>query len=232
MIWLGIDTSNTPLSVAITKNGQTVVEIVQNVKLTHSVTAMPVIEELLAKVNIKPNEIDAIAVSEGPGSYTGIRIGVTIAKTLSWTLNKPLVGVSSLKVIAANANLFNGLICSLFDARRQNVYAGVYRGVHLGPVIEDHHCAIEDLLTNLKELDEQVIFVGQDVTIFEEIILEHLGENAIFAPKSLQLPRATKLIELAVEKPFLSKEEIHAFVPEYHRLAQAEAEWIKGQKKE
>ncbi|KGR76892.1 tRNA (adenosine(37)-N6)-threonylcarbamoyltransferase complex dimerization subunit type 1 TsaB [Ureibacillus manganicus] len=232
MIWLGIDTSNTPLSVAITKNGQTLVEIVQNVKLTHSVTAMPVIEELLAKVNMKPNDIDAIAVSEGPGSYTGIRIGVTIAKTLAWTLNKPLVGVSSLKVIASNANLFNGLVCSLFDARRQNVYAGVYRGIHMEPVIEDHHCTIVDLLTNLKELKEPVLFVGQDVTIFEEVIKEHLGEKALFAPKTLQLPRATKLIELAAEKPFQSMDEVQAFVPKYHRLAQAEAEWMKEQKKE
>ncbi len=230
MIWLGIETSNSPLSIAIVKDGQTLVEIVQNIKLTHSVTAMPVIEELLAKVNIKPNEIDAIAVSEGPGSYTGIRIGVTIAKTLAWSLKKPLVGVSSLKVIAANANLFNGLVCSLFDARRQNVYAGVYRGQQLDAIIEEHHFGMEELLQQLKEYNEPVMFVGLDVSNFEEQILEELGENAMFAPKTHHLPRASKLIELAMKEPFM--EDVHDFVPKYHRLAQAEAEWIKGQKKE
>ena len=79
------------------------------------------------KAGLEPADIDAIAVSEGPGSYTGARIGVTIAKTLAWTLGKPLVGVSTLKALAANALFFNGLICPIVDARRGNVYAGVYQ---------------------------------------------------------------------------------------------------------
>ncbi|CAM5206858.1 tRNA threonylcarbamoyladenosine biosynthesis protein TsaB OS=Ureibacillus acetophenoni OX=614649 GN=SAMN05877842_11662 PE=4 SV=1 [Ureibacillus acetophenoni] len=232
MIWLGIETSNSPLSVAIVKDGQTLVEIVQNNKLTHSVTTMPVIEELLAKANLKPNDIDAIAVSEGPGSYTGIRIGVTIAKTLAWTLNKPLVGVSSLKVIASNANLFNGLVCSLFDARRQNAYVGVYKGIELEPILKDNHCSMNDLLAQLKEYDEPVMFVGQDVSNFKALIVGELGERAVFAPTSLHLPRASKLIEIAIKESNTSVEDVHTFVPTYHRLAQAEAEWIKGQKKE
>ena len=96
--------------------------------INHSLRAMPAIEELFAKVGIAPTDIDAIAVSEGPGSYTGVRIGVTIAKTLAWTLGKPLIGVSSLKVLAANGLcILNGLICPLVDARRGNVYAGAYR---------------------------------------------------------------------------------------------------------
>lgn len=230
MIWLGIETSNSPLSVAVIKDGQLIVEIVENIKLTHSVTVMPTIEEVLAKVKIKPSEIDAIAVSEGPGSYTGLRIGVTIAKTLAWTLNKPLVGVSSLKVVAANANLFNGVICSLFDARRQNVYAGVYRGSQLESILDDHHYAMEDLLNRLKEFKEPVLFVGMDVIHFKEQIIEVLGDKALFATESLQLPRASKLIELAMKEPFI--EDVHTFVPGYHRLAQAEAEWLKEQKKE
>ena len=119
MIWLGIETSNAPLSVAIVKDGKVLVEVVQNVKLTHSVGAMPAIEEVFTKASLQPADIDAIAVSEGPGSYTGVRIGVTMAKTLAWSLQKPLVGVSSLKALAANARIFNGIICSLFDARRQ-----------------------------------------------------------------------------------------------------------------
>lgn len=231
MIWLGIETSNAPLSIAIVKDGQVLAEIVQNIKLTHSVTAMPTIEELFKKVNIKPVEIDVIAVSEGPGSYTGIRIGVTIAKTLAWTLKKPLVGVSSLKVLAANALLFNGLICTLFDARRQNVYAAVFKGNELESVVEDYHVHIDELLNRLKAFHEPVMFVGQDTANFKEKIMSELGEHAVFLQTSLNLPRASLLIDLAEKEQLPPIEAVHTFVPKYHRIAQAEAEWIKEQKK-
>ncbi|RKJ47443.1 tRNA (adenosine(37)-N6)-threonylcarbamoyltransferase complex dimerization subunit type 1 TsaB, partial [Butyricicoccus sp. 1XD8-22] len=176
--------------------------------------------------------IDAIAVSEGPGSYTGLRIGVTIAKTLAWTLEKPLVGVSSLSVLASNANLFNGLICAMFDARRKNVYAGVYKGQELNAVIDDHHTHIDYLLERLKELNMPILFIGSDIVYFKDQIAEQIGELAFFASPSINLPRASKLVELAAQKTLLSHDEIHTFVPTYHRLAQAEAEWIKEQKRE
>lgn len=153
MIWLGIDTANAPLSVAIVKDGQVLAEVTQNIKLTHSVGAMPAIEELFGRVNLKPADIDAIAVSEGPGSYTGVRIGVSIAKTLAWSLKKPLVGVSSLRALAANVSVFNGLICPLVDARRQNVYTALYEGAGLEEVMEDTHEHIDELLIKLKMFD-------------------------------------------------------------------------------
>ena len=232
MIWLGIETSNAPLSIAIMKDGQVLAEVVQNVKKTHSITAMATIEELINKANLKPNEIDAIAVAEGPGSYTGLRIGVTIAKTLAWTLKKPLVGISSLKILAANVQYFDGVICTLFDARRQNVYAAVYQGQQLETLISDHHSSIDQLLERLKQLDCPILFVGADVQIFEEKIIEQLGRNAIFASSSDALPRASHLITLAQQLPLTSIEEVHQFVPKYHRIAEAEANWIKEQKKE
>lgn len=231
MIWLGIETSNSPLSIAIVKDGQVVEEIVQNEKLTHSVTVMPKIEELFQKASLKPADIDAIAVSEGPGSYTGLRIGVTIAKTLAWTLKKPLVGVSSLQVLAANGQDFNGIICSLFDARRQNVYAAAYHGTSLDIIVKDHHNSIEGLLEQLKQLNEPVLFVGLDVESFNEKILAQLGDQANFAHSSLALPRGSKLIELAQKQPLPSVEAVHSFVPQYHRITEAEANWIKDQKK-
>lgn len=231
MIWLGIETSNAPLSVAIVKDGQVLAEIVQNLKLTHSVTCMPTIEQLMQKANLKPADIDGIAVSEGPGSYTGLRIGVTIAKTLAWSLKKPLVGVSSLKVLASNGDFYEGTICSLFDARRSNVYAAAYKGKDLELVIPEQHVSLELLLEQLKGLDEPTLFVGTDVYKFEEEIREKLVDNAKFAPPSLSLPRASKLIELAEKEQKIESETIHSFVPKYHRIAQAEADWIKEQKK-
>ncbi len=231
MIWLGIETSNSPLSIAIVKDGQVMEEVVQNEKLTHSVTVMPTIEELFQKANLKPAEIDAIAVSEGPGSYTGLRIGVTVAKTLAWTLKKPLVGVSSLQVLAANGAGFEGVICSLFDARRQNVYTAVYNGITLEPVIKDKHSSIDNLLEQLQELNKPVLFVGLDVENFKDKITAQLGDQAIFAQDSIDLPRGSKLIELAQRQPLPSIEEVHSFVPQYHRITEAEANWIKDQKK-
>ena len=230
MIWLGIETANAPLSVALVKDGKVLAEIVQNIKLTHSVGAMSAVEELFEKAGMKPSEIDAIAVSEGPGSYTGVRIGVSIAKTLAWTLQKHLVGVSSLKVLAANVRLFNGIICPLFDARRQNVYAAAYEGVTLNPIMEDMHDHIDGLLSKLQELQMPVLFVGTDVDVYKERIAEVLGEMAFVAPLANHLPRASELITLAMHQEIPSAEATHHFVPQYKRIAEAEANWMKEQK--
>lgn len=230
MIWLGIETANTPLSIAVVKDGKVVAEMVQNIKLTHSAGAMPAIEEILARIDVRPNDLDAIAVSEGPGSYTGVRIGVTLAKTLAWTLQKPLVGVSSLKTLAANAALYNGLICPIFDARRGNVYTAVYQGETLEALVEDHHAHIDDLLVRLKALEQPILFVGTDVDIFWENIVQILGEHAVLAPFSIDLPRATEVIHLATKMELPSVEATHHFVPQYKRIAEAEANWLKEQK--
>ncbi|MEK5433368.1 tRNA (adenosine(37)-N6)-threonylcarbamoyltransferase complex dimerization subunit type 1 TsaB [Lysinibacillus sp. FSL R7-0073] len=230
MIWLGIETANTPLSIAVVKDGKVVAEMVQNIKLTHSAGAMPAIEEILARIDVKPNDLDAIAVSEGPGSYTGVRIGVTLAKTLAWTLQKPLVGVSSLKTLAANAALYNGLICPIFDARRGNVYTAVYQGVTLEALMEDHHAHIDDLLVRLKALEQPILFVGTDVDIFWETIVQMLGDHAVRTPFSIDLPRATEVIHIATKMELPSVEATHHFVPQYKRIAEAEANWLKEQK--
>lgn len=230
MIWLGIDTANAPLSVAIVKDGKTLIEITQNIKLTHSVGAMPAIEELFERVQLKPSDLDAIAVSEGPGSYTGVRIGVSIAKTLAWSLKKPLVGVSSLKTLAANVSMFNGLICPLVDARRQNVYTALYEGTTLEEVMEDTHEHIDELLIKLKMFDRPVLFVGTDVEIYKEHIEERIGSLALYAPLSQSLPSASEVIRLASEMPLPSVEDTHHFTPQYRRIAEAEANWLKEQK--
>ncbi|GLC90204.1 tRNA (adenosine(37)-N6)-threonylcarbamoyltransferase complex dimerization subunit type 1 TsaB [Lysinibacillus piscis] len=232
MIWLGIETANAPLSVAVVRDGTVVAEIVQNIKLTHSVGAMSAIEKVLATAGVQAKDIDVIAVSEGPGSYTGVRIGVTLAKTLAWTLQKPLVGVSSLQALAANSSLYNGLICPIFDARRGNVYAAVYQGVMLTEIIKDKHMAIEELLTKLQAMEVPILFVGADVDVFWDTIVAALGEKAQRAPLSHQLPRASEVIRLAIQQELPSIEATHHFVPQYQRIAEAEANWLKEQKHE
>ena len=228
MIWLGIETANAPLSVAVVKDGAVLAEVVQNIKLTHSVGAMPAIEELLQKAGVKPAELDAIAISEGPGSYTGVRIGVTIAKTLAWTLQKPLVGVSSVQSLAANAQLSSDVVCALFDARRQHVYAGAYEQGNA--IIEDAHMSIDQLLQLLDGLERNVLFVGSDVAMYWDTIVAALGERAQKAPLAFNLPRASQVVELAMQKSLPAIEDTHHFIPTYKRIAEAEANWIKEQK--
>ena len=230
MIWLGIDTSNAPLSVALVQDGKTLAEIVQNVKLTHSVGAMAAVEEVFKKAKLQPNMVDAIAVAEGPGSYTGVRIGVTIAKTLAWTLKKPLVGVSSLKVLAASGSYFDGAVCALFDARRQNVFGGVFTGEKMEPVIADTHASIEELLVQLKAVDKRILFVGTDVALFWDKIVETLGDQAVRAKGSDDLPRASNLIDLATNMELPPVKDTHHFVPQYRKIAEAEQNWINEQK--
>lgn len=232
MIWLGIDTANTPLSVAIVKDGEVITEENTSTKVNHSLRAMPAIEEAFKRANMTPDQIDCIAVSEGPGSYTGVRIGVTIAKTLAWTLQKPLIGVSSLQALAMNAQLHEGLVCPLFDARRNHVYAGLYEITkgHLHAQMEDQHLSIEALLTRVKELNRPVLFVGKDVSMYQELITEQLGDLALIAPYALNIPRASSLISLAEQLNV--SEEVHQFVPEYRRIAEAEANWLKAQGKD
>ena len=123
---LAIDTSNFTLGIALIDGNQVMGEYITNLKKNHSVRVMPAIETLLKDCDTLPKELDKIVVAKGPGSYTGVRIGVTIAKTLAWTLKIPLSGVSSLEALAANGRYFNGSISPLFDARRGQVYTGLY----------------------------------------------------------------------------------------------------------
>lgn len=147
-------------------------------------------------------------------------------------MQKPLVGVSSLKALAANARVANYAICSLIDARRQNVYAGVYETATLEPIVEDHHDHIDGLLQKLQQLEQPILFVGTDVDLYMEKIQQVLGDLAVRAPFTMDLPRASELIAIAQQMPLPTIEAVHNFVPQYRRIAEAEANWIKEQKKE
>lgn len=226
MIYLGIDTSNSPLAIALAKDDTIIIEETLNLKINHSLTAMPAIEEMMAKAKIKPAELTHIAVAEGPGSYTGVRIGLTIAKTLAWSLKIPLHMVSSLKVLAGNGQFFDGVICPLMDARRGTAFMGAYEGESLESLIPDQHSDVSEFLNKLKELGRPVLFTGIDIEIHEAVIREILGDRAFFAAPQNRLPRASNLIMLAKQS---AEQDIHHAVPEYRRITEAEANYIKAQ---
>ena len=163
---LAIDTSNLVMGIAVLDNGKVLGEYITNLKKNHSIRVMPAIEQLMEETGVKPADLDRIVVAKGPGSYTGVRIGVTIAKTLAWTLKKELVGVSSLEVLAQGGKYFGGYTVPLFDARRTQVFTGLYGNGDNGQlqtVLEDRIILLKDWLEELQKLEEKILFIGNDL---------------------------------------------------------------------
>lgn len=226
---LAIDTSNLVMGIALT-NGHTVVgEIITNLKKNHSIRVMPAIEALLADCDVKPSELDKIVVAKGPGSYTGVRIGVTIAKTLAWALNIPLVGVSSLEVLACSGRYFDGFISPLFDARRGQIYTGLYQfnKQKVETVEKDQIVLDVNWAKTIKAYEQPVLFIGNDLPLHREVLEKELKDQAVFANDVLNNPRPSELAFLGINK---ESDSIHSFVPNYVRLAEAEANWLAKQK--
>lgn len=227
---LAIDTSSYVMGVAVTEGERTLGEFITNIKKNHSIRLMPAIDQLMKEVDVSPKELEKIVVANGPGSYTGVRIGVTTAKTLAWSLGIPVIGVSSLAVMAQTGRLFQGIVSPIMDARRGQVYRGYY--VSDGWTIEEHESdklvMLTDWLDYLVKQEKQVLFVGQDVELHRSVIIERLGERAQFPPSATVLPRPSELAELGQQ--LTENRSPHEFVPNYHQLAEAEAKWKKAQK--
>ncbi|WP_059174229.1 tRNA (adenosine(37)-N6)-threonylcarbamoyltransferase complex dimerization subunit type 1 TsaB [Bacillus sp. FJAT-27445] len=224
---LAIDTSNYPLGVAVIDGDKVVAEYITNLKRNHSLRIMPAIESAMKEAEINPADLNKIVVAEGPGSYTGVRIGVTIAKTMAWTLGIPLSGVSSLEVMAMSGRYFQGYISPIFDARRGQVYTGLYKfeNSRIVSIEEDQLVLLDDWASKISGLTEKTLFIGNDVSLHKETIERIIGGKAVFAAPSEMNPRPSELAFLGKDKP---NAEVHSFVPNYIRLAEAEANWLKS----
>jgi tRNA threonylcarbamoyladenosine biosynthesis protein TsaB len=231
MTILAIDTSNYALGVALLEDDQVLGEYITNLKKNHSVRIMPAIQTLMSDCERVPADLTKIVVAKGPGSYTGVRIGVTIAKTLAWTLKLPLVGVSSLEILAAGiGRYFDGYVSPLFDARRGQVYTGLYqyKQSELITIEQDQLIMLADWVTHLTNGEKPILFVGNDVPIHQAVIEEVLGPKALFSAITEKNPRPSELALLGRDK---QGEDIHSFVPNYIRLAEAEAKWLESKGK-
>ncbi|KRN27428.1 hypothetical protein IV38_GL002080 [Lactobacillus selangorensis] len=225
---LAMDTSNRALSVAVLSDDRILAEKTTDVNKNHSTTLLPAIDQILKDSHLTSDQIDRFVVAQGPGSYTGLRIGVTTAKTFAFTLHKELVGVSSLASLAGNIRHTNALLVPLFDARRDNVFTGVYqRDDHgqLTNVVSDKHVPVAALIAQLKMLNEDIIFIGTDVAHFAERFRAAFGQQAHFADDEANLPHASELGLLGAQKEAVK--DIHAFIPHYLRRTQAENDWLK-----
>ncbi|MGX7172441.1 tRNA (adenosine(37)-N6)-threonylcarbamoyltransferase complex dimerization subunit type 1 TsaB [Enterococcus ratti] len=227
MITLGIDTANQPLAIGVMKDENILGQLQINKRKNHSVRLMPAIDQLFLAIEIEPAAVDRIVVSDGPGSYTGLRIGVTTAKTLAYTLKKELVGVSSLQVLAANCVHIKGLLVPLIDARRKNVYAGVYRQTkgNLETVLEDVHISITELLEQLASFSEPILFLGTDAQKFTTEIMKALPNAKINRIAAWNLPNGATVAALGTKRKPVK--DIQNFLPRYLKKVEAEEKWLE-----
>ena len=212
---LAFDTSNQALSLAILEDEHLLAQTTLNIKKNHSITLMPAIDFLMNSLDMKPTDLDRIAVAQGPGSYTGLRIAVATAKTLAHTLKIELVGVPSL--LALVPEQVEGLVIPIMDARRNNVYAGFYQSGQA--VRPEAHLPLAEVLGIAGAADQPVTFVGETAT-FAEQIKDALPQAAIQST----LPDAATIGRLGLDLPAQS---IHDFVPNYLKRVEAEENWLK-----
>lgn len=233
---LAFDSSGLVASVAILEEEQLIAEYTLNYKKTHSQTLLPMLDELVKMTELDLQEIDAITVAAGPGSFTGLRIGCATVKGLGLALNKPVVSVPTLEGIAYNLYGTDSLICPMMDARRKQVYTGIYgfSGKKFQVIADQTACSVEEIIDRCNESGRKVIFLGDGVPVYRDIIGEKIQVEYDFAPAHLNRQRAGAVGMRAFD--YIREEKLETaadHVPVYLRKSQAERELeAKGKKLE
>ncbi len=224
---LAIDTSTMVSSVAVIVDNVLVGEISLEQEMTHSENLVPIIDEVLKNIQIDISEIDLYAVAVGPGSFTGLRIGLSTVKGFAHIFNKPIVGVSTLEGLAYNL-MGNGIIVSMIDARRDRVYAGVYSGIDkLEEIYREEIYPIDELIEILSEYDD-IVVNGNGTLLYEDKLKEELGDKVRMSPIHLRGCRAGTIAELGLLKYNNGIEDDYfTIAPEYLRESQAQRELDK-----
>lgn len=227
---LAVDTSSTVAAVAVTEDTRLLGEFSINHKKTHSQKLLPMIKELMSGLELGPAEIDFYAASSGPGSFTGLRIGVTTIKAMAYAVQKPVISIPTLDALAYNIPITQSLICPMMDARNNQVYTALYKWEKSSQVklTEYMGIPITELVQLIKGKNSRVIFVGDGVEIHREFLTSELAENSEFAPENLLLQKAASVAQLAHIKAIEGlQESCFDMVPFYLRKSQAERELEK-----
>ena len=224
---LGIDTTGQTASAALVEGDKLIAEFTMNYKLTHSQTILPMIADILERTETDKASIDCIACACGPGSFTGLRIGAATAKGFALALDKPIVAVPTLDALAYNVFETNKFICPIMDARRNQVYTGLYRFDEAGNLVTEMDqipMDVNELIDLLLEKDEEVQFTGDGIQVYGSQILSKM-KHARLAPAHLNKQRAGAVGALA-EKYYRGGKTVTAaeHQPEYLRVSQAERE--------
>lgn len=230
---LGIDTSTMAANVAVLEDDKLICEYTINTKKTHSQKLMPMIENMLKLSDLEIKDIDAIAICVGPGSFTGLRIGMATAKAMAHVNNIPLIGVNSLEILGTNMDLCNRKICSILDAQRNQVYMNKY-------ILEDNKIKeleeisikpIDELLEELSSNDEQWVLVGEAVYKYKEKI-ESISNITIPSPAN-NITKASSLCLVGRDKMLANEDVYNCYDinPMYIRKSQAEEQYEEKQKR-
>ena len=224
---LALESSAKAASVAYLKDGELMAQYYQASGLTHSRTLLSMTEDMLKSLDMKVTDMDGIAVAMGPGSFTGIRIGVAAAKGLSWGADKPVCGVSTLEAMAHHCCDDRYIICPVMDARRSEVYNGLfkYENGSIVRLTEDRAISLKDLSEEAKNSDKTFFLVGDGAMLCYNYFTDN-GINAVLAPTNVRLQSAWGVGKAAESGEFSDPGEL---TPNYLRLSQAERERLEKQ---
>lgn len=224
---LALDSSGLVASAAVLEDDVLLAEYTVNYKKTHSQTLLPMLDTIAQMIELDLSSLDAIAVAAGPGSFTGLRIGSATAKGLGLALDKPLVAVPTVEALAYNLYGTEGLICPIMDARRNQVYTGIYRWENgqMSVVCDQEAVKVDELAEDLNARGEHVTFLGDGVPVYKERLSELLTVKFDFAPAHVSRQRAGAVGALGMK--YYEQGRIQSaweHQPEYLRLSQAERE--------
>jgi len=236
---LALDSSGVVASAALTEDNCLLAEYTTNDKKTHSQTLLPMLDEIRTMLDLDLTTLDLIAVAAGPGSFTGLRIGAATVKGLGYALGCPVAAVPTVDALAWNLYGTSALVCPMMDARRSQVYTGLYRFVkksekngeyRMEVIMPQCAVAVEELASLLNERNEEVIFLGDGVPAYSKKLEELLTCSYSYAPASCNRQRAAAVADLgmimAKEGKLVSADD---FAPEYLRMSQAERERKQAQ---
>ena len=225
---LAIDASGLAASAAVLSEGVIKAEFFVCNKLTHSETLMPMVDQVIKASGLLLSDMDAIAVTEGPGSFTGLRIGSATAKGLAEAAGKKLVGIPTVDALARNLTGFEGNIVPLMDARRNETYTGIYTlSEDDSLIVLREQCAVplSDILEDVNKRGRRTVFLGDGVKVFEEQIRHECRVSFLFSGANNRLQRASGVAVLAEQYTMEGKGvDASLHVPVYLRVSQAERE--------
>ena len=232
MLILAFETSAKAGSVALLEDGKLLGESYQNTGLTHSQTLLSMAESMLKSCGKQSSDVSAVAVAAGPGSFTGVRIGVAAAKGFAWGAELPCCGVSTLEAMALGFGAWQGYVCPVMDARRSQVYNALFHveGGKCQRIREDRAISVEELGAELKNLKEQVFLVGDGSNLCYNILSE--GNPLLLLPPEHRMHQRAAGVALAAEKMLAEDAcaDAATLTPNYLRLSQAERERLAKEK--
>jgi tRNA threonylcarbamoyladenosine biosynthesis protein TsaB len=223
---LGIDTSTPCGSIGLIDGKSVISEYLLNVSVTHSERLLVAIDLVLRKAGCALDDLEGFAISLGPGSFTGIRIGVSTVKGLAYAVQKPVVGVSTLDVLASQVSPTPYLICPIIDARKGEVYSAFYRYEELDRLkrLSEFQAIRPGVLSRM--LNERTIFLGDGVMAYGDDLRNWLKSFAIFSPPTLHIPHGSAVARLGVELLLRGEVlDLATFIPLYVRRSEAELKW-------